>query len=75
MRTALFVAAAAALALTACSQQTEDNAAATADSAGDTVASAAEDTAENVDAAVDNTAAATNEAAEDADAAADTPTE
>jgi len=71
MRIALFAAAAAALALTACSEQTEDNAAATADNAGDTVASAAQDTAANVDAAADSAAAATSEAAVEVDAAAD----
>ncbi|MDY6922717.1 MAG: hypothetical protein SWI22_02005 [Pseudomonadota bacterium] len=75
MRIALLAATAAALTLAACSQQTGDNAAETADAAGDTVASAAEDTAENVDAAADNTAAATNEAAEDVDASITTPAE
>ena len=75
MRIALFAAAAAALTLAACSEQTEANSAATANEAGDTVASAADDTAANVDAAVDNTAAATNEAAEDVDASIETPAE
>ena len=37
MRIAILAVAATALTLAACSQQTEDNAAATADSAGDTV--------------------------------------
>ena len=41
----LYIAAAAALALAACSDRTEKNAAATAENAGDTVASAASDTA------------------------------
>jgi methyl-accepting chemotaxis protein len=73
MRIAFVAIAATALALAACSEQTEDNAAATANEAGDTVASAADDTAENVDAAVDNTAAAANEGAENVDAAVETP--
>ena len=71
MRIALFAAAAVALALSACSEQTEDSAAATAENAGDTVASAAQDTAENADAAADSAAAATSEAAANVDAAAD----
>lgn len=75
MRIALFVAAAAALAVTACSPQTEENAATTADAAGETVASAANDTAANADAAADNAAAATNQAAENVDAAIVTPAE
>ncbi|WP_339932239.1 hypothetical protein [uncultured Brevundimonas sp.] len=71
----LAVTAVAALTLAACSPQTEDNAAATADAAGDTVASAADDTAANVDAAADGAAEATNEAAENVDAAVVTPAE
>ena len=53
MRIALFAVAAAALAVSACSERTEDNAAATADAAGATVASAASDTAVNAEAAAD----------------------
>lgn len=68
----LYIAAAAALALAACSDRTEKNAAATAENAGDTVASAASDTAANADAAADTTAAAAKDGAADVDAAADT---
>lgn len=75
MRIALFVAAAAVLGLAACSPKTEENAATTADAAGDTVASAANDTAANADAAADNAAAATNQAAENVDAAIETKAE
>ena len=75
MRIAILSGAARALALAACSQQTEDKAATTADSAGETVASAADDTAANADAAADTTAAATNDAAENVDAAVQTPAE
>lgn len=75
MRIAILAVAATALTLAACSQQTENNAAETADAAGDTVASAAEDTAANADAAADNAAVATNEAAENVDASIQTPAE
>lgn len=68
----LYIAAAGALALSACSEQTEKNAAATAENVGDTVVSAAGDTAVNADAVADTTAAAAKDTAADADAAADT---
>lgn len=72
MRLALILSAAAAgLALTACSQKTEDHAATAVDEAGAATASAADDTAANAQAAADKTGEAADTAARKADAAAD----
>lgn len=62
--TVLAALAVGALALTACSQKTEDKAATAAEATGDAAASAGADAAANTEAAADSTAAAVDNAAD-----------